>query len=53
MWKDELTGNPRWVQNVIDKFNLKIAVLVMALKSRFQFCFIMFVDIFDSSRSLC
>ena len=42
--KDELTGNPRWGQNVIDKFNLKIFVLVMAFKSRFEVCFILFVD---------
>ena len=44
LWKDELTGNPRWGQNVIDRFNLKIFVLVMALKSRFDVCFILFVD---------
>ena len=44
LWKDELTRNPRWGQNVIDKFNLKIFVLVMALKSRFDVCFILFVD---------
>ena len=24
MLKDELTGNPRWGQNVIDKVNMKI-----------------------------
>ena len=40
MWKDELTGDPRWGQNIIDKFNLKIFVLVMAFKSRFEVCFL-------------
>ena len=28
MLKDELTGNPRWGQNVIDKVNMKIFVPV-------------------------
>ena len=38
LWKDELTGNPRWGHNVIDQFNLKIFVLV----SRFVVCFYYF-----------
>ena len=44
LWKDELTWNPRWGKNVTDKFNLKIFVLVMAFKSRFEVCFFKFVD---------
>ena len=36
LWKDELTGNPRWGHNVIDQFNLKIFVLVRGFKSRFE-----------------
>ena len=44
LWKDELTGNPRWGHNVIHQFNLKIFVLVRGIKSRFEVCFIMFVD---------
>ena len=36
LWKDELTGNPRWGHNVIDQFNLKIFVLVRVIKSRFE-----------------
>ena len=34
MLKDELTGNPRWGQNVIDKINMKIFVPVLAFKRR-------------------
>ena len=40
MLKDEFTGNPRWGQNVIDK--LKIFVTVLALKRRFEVCFVIF-----------
>ena len=43
MLKDELTGNPRWGQNVIDKFKLKIFVPVLAFKKRLRivlFCYI-------------
>ena len=34
MLKDELTGNPRWGQNVIDKVNMKIFFPVLAFKRR-------------------
>ena len=34
MLKDELNGDPRWVQNVIDKVNMKIVFPVLALKMR-------------------
>ena len=42
MLKDELTGNPRWCQNVIDKVNLKIFVPVLAFKRRSEVFFVMF-----------
>ena len=42
MLKDELTGNPRWCQNVIDKVNMKIYVPAFALKRRSEvfFCYV-------------
>ena len=40
--KDELTGNPRWGQNVIDKVNMKIFIPVLAFERRSGICFIMF-----------
>ena len=42
MLKDELTGNPRWGQNVIDKVKLMIFVSVLAINRRFEVCFFMF-----------
>ena len=42
MLKDELTGNPRWGQNVIDKVNMKIFVPVLAFKRRSEDCFVVF-----------
>ena len=42
MLEDEFTGNPRWGQNVIDKVKLKIFVPPLALKRRFQVCFVIF-----------
>ena len=42
MFKDELTWNPRWVQNVIDKVNMKIFFPVFAFKRRSEVCFVMF-----------
>ena len=42
MLKDELTGNPRWGQNVIDKVNMKIFVPVLVFKRRFEVCFVIF-----------
>ena len=42
MLKDELTGNPRWCQNVIDKVNLKIFAPVLAFKRRSEVFFVMF-----------
>ena len=42
MLKDELTGNPRWGQNVIDMVKLMIFVPVLALKRRFEVCFVIF-----------
>ena len=42
MLKDELNGNQRWGQNVIDKVNTKIFSPVLALKKRSEVCFIMF-----------
>ena len=41
---DELTGNPRWGQNVIDKVNMKIFVPVLAFKRRSEICFVMFQE---------
>ena len=42
MLKDEFPGNPRWGQNIIDKVKLVIFVPVLALKRRFEVCFVMF-----------
>ena len=42
MLKDELTGNPRWGQNVINKVNMKIFVPVLTLKRHSDFCFVIF-----------
>ena len=42
MLKDELTGNPRWGQNVIDKVNMKIFFPVLTFKRRSEVCFVMF-----------
>ena len=42
MFKDELTEDPRWGQNVIDKVNLKICFPVLAFKRRSEVCFVMF-----------
>ena len=42
MFKDELTEDPRWGQNVIDKVNLKIFFPVLAFKRRSEVCFVMF-----------
>ena len=42
MLKDELTGNPRWGQNVIDKINMKIFVPVLAFKRRSEVWYVMF-----------
>ena len=39
---DELTENPRWGQNVIDKANMKIFIPVLAFERRSGICFIMF-----------
>ena len=42
--KDEITWNPRWDQNVIDKVNLTILVFipVLAFKRRFAVGFFIF-----------
>ena len=40
MFKDELTGGPRWGQNVIDKVNMKIFFPVLAIKRRSEVCFV-------------
>ena len=42
MLKDELTVNPRWRQNVIDKVNMKVFVPVSTFKSRSEICSVMF-----------
>ena len=42
MFKDELTGDPRWGQNVIDKVKLKIFVPVLTFKRCFEVCFVIF-----------
>ena len=39
---DELTGNPRWGQNVIDKVKMMIFVPILAFNRRFEVCFVMF-----------
>ena len=41
MFKDELTGNPRWGQNVIDKVNMKIVFPLLAFKRHSEVCFVM------------
>ena len=38
--RDELTWDPRWGQNVIDKINMKIFVPVLAFKRRSEVCFV-------------
>ena len=40
MLKDELTGNRRWDQNIIDKVNLKIFFTVLAFKRRSEVSFV-------------
>ena len=40
--KDEITGNPRWGQIVIDKVRLKKFVPVLAFRKRFEVCFVIF-----------
>ena len=40
--KDELTGNPRRGQNVIDKVNMKIFYPYLAFKRRSEVCFVLF-----------
>ena len=40
--KDEITWNPRWGQNVIDKVNMKIFVPVLAFIRCSKVCFVMF-----------
>ena len=42
MLKDELTGNPRWGQKVIDKVKLTLFVPVLAFKRHFEVCFVIF-----------
>ena len=42
MLKDEITGNPRWGQNVIDKVKLKNFAPVLTFKRRFEVCFVIF-----------
>ena len=42
MLKDELTGNPRWCQNVIDKVSMKIFVPVLAFKRRSEGFFLLY-----------
>ena len=40
--KDEITGNPRWGQNTIDKVYLTICDPVLAINRRFGVCFAIF-----------
>ena len=42
MLKDELIGNPKWAQNVIDKVNMKIFVPALAFKRLSEVCFVKF-----------
>ena len=42
MLKDELTGNPIWGQNVIDKVNMKIFFSFLAFKRRSEVCSVIF-----------
>ena len=41
MLKNELTVNPRWGQNEINKVNMKIFFPVLAFKRRSEVCFVM------------
>ena len=50
MLKEEFTGNPRWVKNVIDMVKLKIFVPVLAFKRPFEVCFV--IHVFQINKSM-